>query len=198
MSDDRSPAGGHGSPGPRPEQVVTGGPGTDDPDGAYEDFYRRRSQALLRYGYVLAGNPHDAADLVQEAFARLRVAWRRVRRRTDPEGYVRTTMVRLHVSRWRRLRRERVVADPPEAADEDAAMRRVGDDRGLWSQLAVLPPRQRAVLVLRYYDDRSDEEIADMLGVTKVTVRTQAHRALARLRDRWTPAAEPQKVVEGR
>jgi RNA polymerase sigma factor (sigma-70 family) len=62
----------------------------------------------------------------------------------------------------------------------------------------VLPPRQRAVLVLRYHDDRSDDEIADILGVTRVTVRTQAHRALAKLRAAWAPAAEPQKVVEGR
>lgn len=199
MSADRAAPGDRGDPGEGvPGRAATADPGADEPDDAYEDFYRRRSQALLRYGYVLAGNPHDAADLVQEAFARLRVSWRRVRRRTDPEAYVRTTMVRLHISRWRRLRRERVVAEPPEPVDEDVALRRVADDRGLWAQLAVLPPRQRAVLVLRYHDDRSDDEIADILGVTRVTVRTQAHRALTKLRAAWAPAAEPQKVVEGR
>ncbi|GAA3518282.1 sigma factor [Actinocatenispora rupis] len=125
-------------------------PGAETPagDALFEEFYRRRSAALLRYGYMLTDSSHDAADLVQEAFARLRVSWRRVRRRSDPEAYVRTTMARLHIGRWRRLRQERVVADVPEAVGEDAALRRLGDDRGLWDGLAILPPRQRAGLVV--------------------------------------------------
>ena len=73
----------------------------------FEDFVRDRSAALLRYGYVLCGNAHDAADLTQEALARLGQSWSRVRRREDPEGYVRTTMARLHISWWRVRRRER-------------------------------------------------------------------------------------------
>jgi DNA-directed RNA polymerase specialized sigma24 family protein len=99
-----------------------------DADKAFDDFVRARSPALVRYGYVLAGNPHDAADLAQEALARLGSAWERVRRKDDPEGFVRTTMVRLHVSRWRRLRR--AVVDPSHDVGADVAVGGVGEHRG--------------------------------------------------------------------
>lgn len=151
-------------------------------DDELERFVRGRAGALLRYGYVLTGNPHDAADLTQEALARLGMAWPRVRHRADPEAYVRTTMARLHISRWRRLRREVLVGEPPERAHDDAGLDRAIDD-GMWQALAGLPTKQRAVLVLRYYEQLSDDEIAVMLGTSRVTVRTQAHRALAKLRE---------------
>jgi RNA polymerase sigma-70 factor (sigma-E family) len=159
-----------------------------DADRAFEDFVRARSPALVRYGYVLTGNPHDAADLAQEALARLGSAWSRVRRRDDPEGYVRTTMARLHISRWRRLRRERLVGDPPDHGYADPGLDRVEGDAGLWRALGALPRRQRAVLVLRYYEHRTDEEIASLLGIARGTVRSQAARALDKLRASWAPA----------
>ena len=153
-------------------------------DDELERFVRGRAGALLRYGYVLTGNPHDAADLTQEALARLGLAWPRVRHRGDPEAYVRTTMARLHISRWRRLRREVLVGEPPERGQHDAGLARADEaDSDMWRALATLPTKQRAVLVLRYYEQLTDDEIAAMLGITKVTVRTQAHRALAKLRD---------------
>ncbi|WP_344972781.1 SigE family RNA polymerase sigma factor [Streptosporangium fragile] len=156
----------------------------------FADFVAARGRALYRYGYVLTGNADDAADLTQEALARLGGAWLRVRKREDPEGYVRTTMARLHVSTWRRLRRERLVAAVPEGSyTED----RLGGDAGLWNELKGLPPRQRAVLVLRYYEDLSDQEIADLLGVSRGTVRSQAARALDKLRVR-AAALEKERV----
>jgi RNA polymerase sigma-70 factor (sigma-E family) len=156
-------------------------------DDELERFVRGRAGALLRYGYVLTGNPHDAADLTQEALARLGLAWPRVQHRGDPEAYVRTTMARLHISRWRRLRREVLVGEPPERGHHDAGLARADEDSGMWQALAGLPTKQRAVLVLRYYEQLTDEEIAVMLGTSRVTVRTQAHRALAKLRAVLSP-----------
>lgn len=153
----------------------------------FDAFVRARTMGLLRYGYALTGSQHDAADLVQEALARLGVAWSRVRNRSDPEGYVRTTMARLHVSWWRRRRRERLVGTVPDVPYTDTDTGLAGGDghQGLWQALATLPPRQRAVLVLRYYEQRSDAEIADVLGVSRGTVRSQAFRGLEKLRERW-------------
>ncbi|WP_239137584.1 SigE family RNA polymerase sigma factor [Sphaerisporangium rufum] len=150
-----------------------------DDTAEFEEFVRSRGHALYRYGVVLTGDPDDAADLVQEALLRLGDAWSRVRRKDDPEGYVRTIMVRQHISWWRRRRRERLVDAVPETGYQDE---RLAGDGGLWAEIRALPRRQRAVLVLRYYEDRSDEQIARMLGVTPATVRSQAFRALRKLR----------------
>jgi RNA polymerase sigma-70 factor (sigma-E family) len=151
----------------------------------FDAFVRARTMGLLRYGYALTGSQHDAADLVQEALARLGASWNRVRNRSDPEGYVRTTMARLHVSWWRRRRRERLVGTVPDVPYTDTGLAGVDGHHGLWQTLATLPPRQRAVLVLRYYEQRSDEEIAEVLGVSRGTVRSQAFRGLEKLRERW-------------
>jgi RNA polymerase sigma-70 factor (sigma-E family) len=145
----------------------------------FEEFVRARSHALLRYGLVLTGSPDDAADLVQEALLRLSSSWWRVRGKDDPEGYVRTIMARQHVSWWRRRRREHLTAEVPSPVHEDE--HELGE---IWQRLRALPARQRAVLVLRYYEDLADEEIAARLGVSRATVRSQASRALATLRVR--------------
>ncbi|NJP95183.1 SigE family RNA polymerase sigma factor [Nonomuraea sp. FMUSA5-5] len=148
----------------------------DAPD--FADFVANRGDALFRYAYMLTGNPHDAADLVQDAVIRLRDSWPRVRRKHSPESYVKTTITRLHISVWRRRRREQLaweVPEPPQAVAESPL--------DLWDELGKLPKRQRAVLVLRYYEDRPDAEIAEMLGISPGTVRSQASRALEKLRD---------------
>lgn len=157
---------------------------------AFEDFVRARWVALVRYGYVLTGDPHDAADLTQEALARLGSAWPRVVRRDSPEAYVRTTMARLHISWWRRLRRERLMPEIPDRPAGDPAFDRVNAATDLWLVLARLPRRQRAVLVLRYYEHCTDDEIAALLGVSRGTVRSQASRALEKLRAHYTPHEE--------
>jgi RNA polymerase sigma-70 factor (sigma-E family) len=145
-------------------------------------FVRDRTPALLRYGLVLAGNPHDAADLAQEALARLGTRWSRVSARGDPEGYVRTTMARLHISWWRRRRREHPVWAVPERSYVDAGIAQADGDLGLWHAVADLPARQRVVLMLRYHAQLSDEEIARLLGISRGTVRSQAARGLDKLR----------------
>lgn len=147
----------------------------------YESFVRVRLSALVRYGFVLSGNPHDAADLAQEALARLGERWTRVHAAGDPEAYVRTTMARLHVSWWRRRRREHPMSTLPDHGYHDAGIEAAAGG-AVWRAVAALPRRQRVVLVLRYFEDLTDDEIARRLGVTRVTVRTQAARALGKLR----------------
>ncbi|SPL94272.1 RNA polymerase ECF sigma factor [[Actinomadura] parvosata subsp. kistnae] len=145
----------------------------------FEDFVRARGPALLRYGLVLTGNADDAADLVQEALLRLSSSWRRVRNKDDPEGYVRTIMARQHVSWWRGRRREHLTDEVVAPVRDDEH-----DLKDVWQRLRALPPRQRAVLVLRYHEELGDDEIAAILGVSRGTVRSQASRALATLRVR--------------
>ena len=154
-------------------------------DQTFAEFVRHRAAALYRYAYVLSGDHHDADDLVQDALIRLRGHWPAVTRRDDPTGSVRTTMTRLHVSAWRRRRRERLTAEVPDVAVPDPRLDRVdaaADTARVRAALAQLPPKQRAVLVLRYYERLSDAEIAETMGVARPTVRSQAARGLDKLR----------------
>ncbi|MFC4112002.1 SigE family RNA polymerase sigma factor [Nonomuraea zeae] len=151
-------------------------------DPTFESFAAQRLPALYRYALVLTQNRHDAEDLVQEALTRTGLRWHAIRRKDDPEGYVRTAMVRIMANRWRRPKREVFVASPPEPATADLGLERLLDDDGIRSRVAGLPPRMRAVLVLRYVEERSDEEIARLLGCSRGTVKSQASRGLARLR----------------
>jgi RNA polymerase sigma-70 factor (sigma-E family) len=154
----------------------------DRNDDSFSEYARTRAPSLIRFGYVLSGNQHDADDLAQEALIRLGAAWGRVRKKGDPEGYVRTTMVRLHISWWRRRRRERLVGAVPERGYTDGGLADVDSRGGLWQALRGLAPRQRAVLVLRYYEHLSDDQVAAVLGISQGTVRSTAFRALERLR----------------
>ncbi|GIF76524.1 SigE family RNA polymerase sigma factor [Asanoa siamensis] len=148
----------------------------------FDAFVASRLPALYRYGFVLTGTPQDAEDLVQEALVRTGLAWHRVRNKDDPERYVRTTMARLMVDRWRRSTREYPVAEPPDAAVDDRGLQRLHDAAEIDVALRGLPERTRAVLVLRYLDGMADAEIADVLGCRPGTVKSQASRGLARLR----------------
>ncbi|SHE66775.1 SigE family RNA polymerase sigma factor [Streptoalloteichus hindustanus] len=150
-------------------------------DEDFAAFAEAALPGLLRYGYALAGNPHDAADLVQTALERVGSRWSRVVARSgDPHAYVRRTMANLHVSFWRRRRRENVVAVVPDEAVAGEFDR--VEHEPLWRALAGLPAKQRAVLVLRYYEDLSEAEIADVLGVSRGTVKSHASRAMSTLR----------------
>lgn len=144
---------------------------------AFDEFARARMPQLLRFGHVLTGDPHAAADLVQDALERTMLAWPRASRHGDPEGYVRRTMVNRNISIWRKLRRERLVDDPIERPAPPE-----GRDLALWEQLQKLPPKQRAVLVLRYYEDLTEVQTADIVGCSVGTVKSQAAKAIANLR----------------
>jgi RNA polymerase sigma-70 factor (sigma-E family) len=152
----------------------------------FDDFARARMPELLRFGHALTGNPHAAADLVQDALERTMLAWPRVEKQGDPEGYVRRIMVNRNISIWRRRRRETLVFDIPERAQPGAASSAGYQppvrDFALWERIRALPPRQRTVIVLRYYEDMSEAQIAAVMGSSVGTVKSQASRALAALR----------------
>ena len=149
-------------------------------DIEFADFVAARSRALLRTAFALTGDHQRAEDLLQTALLKSYRRWGGLR---DPEAYLRQVMVRTYASWWQRKWRGEIpyaelpdVADPALAADLVLRSSLIG-------ALATLPPRQRAVLVLRYFEELSDREIADLLNVSTGTVKSQASRALSKLRD---------------
>ena len=150
----------------------------------YEEFVSCRLPALLRFAVMLTGDPHTAADVVQETMIRVHLKWRRVGRADSPERYVRRMLTNVYCD-WQRgswLRRVTLAAAPREPAPvPDHAEHSAERDR-VWSLLTELPRRQRAALVLRYYEGLADQEIADVLGCAVGTVRGYISRALATLR----------------
>lgn len=161
----------------------------------FEEYVRARGPALLRFARALTGDAHRAEDLVQDVLVRAYPRWARIVRSDRPDVYLRRAVVNAHISWWRR-RRNRETPGASDMAVEDAVSASgAGDPSGpaverdaVWRQVRRLPARQRAVVVLRYYEDLDDATISDILGCSVVTVRTQASRAIATLRKRWTPA----------
>ena len=151
----------------------------EDEHAAFDAFVRARLPDLQRFGWILTGCDEAAADLVQDALERTLLHWTRLRTRDNPEGYVRRIMVNRNISVWRHRRRERLTDEIPEAGHED----RHGDSE-LWRALQELPPRQRAVIALRYYEDLTEVEVAATMGCSVGTVKSQASKALEKLRRR--------------
>ena len=156
---------------------------------SFDAFVAARGSALLRHAYVLTGDRYLAEDLVQETLAHLYRRWDKVAATTSPEAYVKTSVTRQFLS-WRRRRSsgERPTDHVPESPAAYDGTDAVDDDDVLWRLLARLPRKQRAILALRFYDDQSDLQIAEILGVSASTVRSQASRALATLRDQLSPS----------
>ncbi|MDQ1487124.1 MAG: hypothetical protein QOJ62_2817 [Actinomycetota bacterium] len=157
------------------------------PEGreAFRSYVAARSSALLRTAYMLTGNRPDAEDLLQTALAKTYLAWDSIREREAVDAYVRRILVNTQTSWWRRRRHvtEVVTADVPELATARDATADVVLHDALWIALAGLPKRQRAVVVLRYYEDLSEAETAEVLGIAVGTVKSTTARALAKLRD---------------
>lgn len=153
-------------------------------DADFSAYMRGRQPSLLRTAYLLTGDLAGAEDLVQDAFAKLYLSWDKVRDRESLDGYVRRIVVNEHNSLWRRAwkRRERSSDAVPDTQVVDSYDD--GEHDALWRFVETLPPRQRAVIVLRYYEDLSEAEIAATLGISAGTVKSQASRALATLRER--------------
>ena len=149
----------------------------DEDREAFDAFVRARLPELLRFGRALTGSPEAAADLVQDALERTVLAWPRLRSREEPEGYVRRIMVNRNISIWRKFGREQVTAEVVDSAAEDTHF-----DADLWRALRQLPPKQRAVIALRYYEDMSEADIARTLGCSVGTVKSQASKGLAKMR----------------
>jgi RNA polymerase sigma-70 factor (sigma-E family) len=162
----------------------------DDVKARFGEFAALRTPALLRVAYLLTGNQHAAEDLVQSALVKTLARWRSLRHE-DPEGYVRAVMYREQVSWWRRRRRyqetlvdfpaDLVGSDPHAQTDLRLAMREA---------LLHLSPAHRTILVLRYYEDLTETQVATVLGCSVGSVRSRTHRAVSRLRQ-LLPSPEP-------
>ena len=155
---------------------------TEGTDGEFTAFVNERGNVLLRIAYALAGDQHGAEDLLQNALAKAYARWPRIR--GDAEPYVRRILYHDQVSGWRRRSRRPEV--PVAVLPERVGSRDSGHDADLRmllrDALLTLPPRQRAVLTLRYLEDLSVEQTAALLGCRAGTVASQTSRALARLR----------------
>lgn len=151
-----------------------------DQDTAFAAFVARSWDQHLRVARLLTGDPYRAEELLQDSLVRLYQHWRRVSRRGDPQAYLRRMLVNGNTSSWRRRRREHLVAESPERADPSAVPAEPAEE--LRRALLTLPPRQRAVVVLRYYADLGEREVAAVLGCSVGSVKTHNSRALARLR----------------
>ena len=148
---------------------------------AFDELVRAQARPLLRVAYLLTGDPGRAEDLVQTALAKAFLARSRVLSAESPEAYLRRILVNAHARSFRRRRvAEDLVAVAPDgvASASDVALR-----RDVVRAVAALPRRQRAVVVLRYLEDRSEAEVAAILGCSQGTVKSSASRALAVLRD---------------
>ena len=158
--------------------------GTDE-TVTFEEFVRARSGALYRTAYLLTGSRADAEDLVQVALVKLYVGWRKVDRTRSPEAYARRVLVNAFISGRRpaRFTREKLVDAPPEPTG-GAEPADLETGLTLWPLVRELPPRQRAVVVMRYVGDLSEAEIADALGMAPGTVKSTASKALRNLKAR--------------
>jgi RNA polymerase sigma-70 factor (sigma-E family) len=162
---------------PWPEPVIERAPG-------YTDFVVARAAPMLAMARGLTRSSVDAEDLVQEVLAKALLKWDVIRKVDDPPAYVNRMLVNTAISFWRTgLRREATTASgelPPQSVDDRSG--ELAERDALLAALRQLPPRHRAVLVLRYYEGLPDQEIAQVLGMAQATVRSSAARGLAALR----------------
>jgi RNA polymerase sigma-70 factor (sigma-E family) len=153
-----------------------------DRDAAFEEYFSARSDAMRSTAYLLCGDWHRAEDLVQQTFTKIYLAWRRIQRQEAMDNYTRQTLVRTFLSERRRgWFRYESVGFPQ--TDRAAAWGGRPEERLLLLEALVkVPPRQRAVLVLRYWEDQSVEQTAALLDCSTGTVKSQAARGLSTLR----------------
>jgi RNA polymerase sigma-70 factor (sigma-E family) len=160
-------------------RTISGGDVTTSAD--FDGFVAARSSALLRTAYLLTRDEGLAEDLLQTALTRAWFAWSRID--GDPEPYVRRILVNTFASWWRRKwNGEQAYAEPPEPPPTPAGADAAEQRQDLWAAMGRLPRRQRAVVVLRFVEDLSEAETARLLGCSTGTVKSQASKALAKLR----------------
>jgi RNA polymerase sigma-70 factor (sigma-E family) len=151
----------------------------------FEEWMAARQHRLLRTAYLLTGEVHAAEDLTQTTLAKVYLAWDRVSAAESVDAYARRMLLNEHTSTWRRLWRQReVLSDTSKHEVPVAPEQYDGVGEALWEAVRGLPERQRAVVVLRYYEQLSEKETAEALGISPGTVKSQASRALATLRGR--------------
>jgi RNA polymerase sigma-70 factor (sigma-E family) len=155
-----------------------------DEEQRFTEYFAARQAALRRTAYLLCGDWHWAEDLTQTAFVRLAAGWRRIRDPGAVDAFVRTCLVRAYLNESRRVwrRRERPVAQPPDVAAAGDAVEDLARHLVFEAALRALPPRQRATLICRYYQELDIAATAAVLGCGEGTVKSQTARGLAALR----------------
>jgi RNA polymerase sigma-70 factor (sigma-E family) len=153
-------------------------------EAEFTAYVQERRASLYATAYHLTGDRFEAEDLLQSALFSTYRAWDRITDKAAVGGYLRRTMTNLHISAWRRRKlNEYPTEELPETATDTDAMRGTELRTVLWQALARLPELQRTMLVLRYYEGRTDPEIATILGISVGTVKSSIWRSLRRLRD---------------
>jgi RNA polymerase sigma-70 factor (sigma-E family) len=153
-----------------------------DADAEFHAYMAARWPVLVRTAYLLTGDRFLAEDLAQTALTRVYASWRRVRRADDVDAYVRRVLVNANSGRYRKRRVAEQLVGVPADGRSHVPHEPIAERSALMAALAELAPRQRAVVVLRYWEDLSEREVAAVLGCSVGTVKSQASKALARLR----------------
>lgn len=168
-----------------------------DSEAAFEEFVTREWSRLVRVGYLLTGDVGRAEDLVQQALIKVHRHWARVHLGGSPYAYTRAAVANESTSWWRRRRVEETLGDIPARADRSPSNAYAGVDNRdeLIRVLQGLPPRMRAVIVLRFYDDLSEAETAHTLDISVGSVKSQTSRGLARMREAITEASDPGRLA---
>jgi len=177
---------------------VTMGGKAPSRDAEFSAYMAARQPSLMRTAYLLTGDRHTAEDLVQTALAKLYLSWDKVQQRDSVDAYVRRILVNENNSLWRRgwKKREHATDKIPDAEHLDTYDD--GQRGALWEIVQTLPKKARAVVVLRYYEQLSEAETADALGISVGTVKSQASRALTTLRQRAPEHLHPRSREEER
>ena len=154
---------------------------------SFASYVRARQPVLLRTARSLTANPSDAEDLLQTALAKTYVAWERIEDHRALDGYVRRALLNTRTSQWRKRKVDEFVCEelpepePVPGRDDPAEQQALHD--AMWRAIQKLPARQRAMVVLRYYEDLSEVQTAEVLGVSVGTVKSAVSRALGKLRE---------------
>jgi RNA polymerase sigma-70 factor (sigma-E family) len=178
---------------------------TEGLDAEFSAFVHRRARRHLRTAVLLTGDWHTAEDLVQTCLVKLYRAWPRLDTGVDPDAYLRRMLINTRRSWWRvGWRREAPVASVPDRAGEADGQDRHAVAESVRQALGALPARQRAALVLRFFEDLPEAQVADLLGCSVGTVETHTHRGIRRLRELLgdelvpeDPGPELDRVVNG-
>jgi RNA polymerase sigma-70 factor (sigma-E family) len=154
---------------------------------SFTSYVRARQPMLLRTARSLTANPSDAEDLLQTALTKTYVAWERIEDHRALDGYVRRALLNTRTSQWRKRRVDEFVCEElpepePVSGGNDPAEQQALHD-AMWRAIMKLPARQRAMVVLRYYEDLSEVQTAEVLGVSVGTVKSAVSRALGKLRE---------------
>ncbi|WP_037763556.1 SigE family RNA polymerase sigma factor [Streptomyces sp. FXJ7.023] len=152
------------------------------PYPSFSSYVKARQPVLLRTARSLTANPSDAEDLLQTALTKTYVAWERIEDHRALDGYVRRALLNTRTSQWRKRKVDEFACDELRPAGDAPAERQALRD-AMWRAITKLPARQRAMVVLRYYEDLSEAQTAEVLGVSVGTVKSAVSRALGKLRE---------------